>query len=124
MTMVKVSFDKMKRIEKVLSFFINIRSSLNNHYLLQEIFDWIVPKKWRNVFYCPYYYMVTSEKHCPELLQNKLDLIHNYVKCPLSDVEGLLLGFAITADDYYYVILTSKGEEKWTTCVERIEYGN
>lgn len=122
--MIKVSYKQMKRIEKVLTFFINIRLSLSNHYWLQELFDLIVPKRWRNVFYCPYYYMVISEEYCPTSLQSKLELIHKYVRCPLSEVEGILLGFAITADDYYYVILTSSGSEKWVTCVERIKDGN
>lgn len=122
--MIKVSYKRMKCIEKVLNFFINIRLSLSNHYWLQELFDLIVPKKWRNIFYCPYYYMVTSKNNCPDSLQSKLELIHKYVRCPLSEVEGILLGFAITVDDYYYVILTPSGSKKWATCVERILDGD
>lgn len=122
--MIKVSYKRLKRIEKVLAFFIRVRLSLRDHHLLQELFDLIVPKRWRSAFYCPYYYMVTSEEHCPESLLPKLDLIHKFVKCPLSEIEGILLGFAVTADDYYYIILTHNGAEKWATCVERIGDGN
>lgn len=119
--MIKVSYKRFQRIKKVVLFFSDMRWELSEHYRLQELFDLIVPKRWRNVFYCPYYYVTSSKKHCPKILYDKLEYIHKYVKSNVSETEGILKEFAIAMDDNYYIIVLANGTEEWVSAIEKIE---
>lgn len=91
---------------------------------LRFLIKLFVPSKWYDIYQNPYYYYIDeTTENCPEELKSYLHYIHSYVTFDIAEPEisGILIGFAVTMDDYYYVYINSSGKECWMTCVNSIK---
>lgn len=118
--MKKVSYKRFRFLVKIFSFILRLAPNAEEHPHLYALYCAIVPLKWRDFYQFPYYYFVNSKEHCPELLKSDLKLIGNYVTFGVYAGNGLLTGFAVTIEDYYYVMLKDDGTEAWNTCIDKI----
>lgn len=112
--MKEVSYCKFKTLEKLLSLHLAYKDSP-----LWKLVSWLFPKEWNDIYKFPYYYRAT-EKHCPNELKEKFPLIGNRVQVNTLNLDGILKGFAVTVEDYYYLIEDEYGNERWDTCVDSI----
>jgi hypothetical protein len=109
--MIEVSYKRFQRISRFFCWCFKWTFKL-------PFLKHIIPRKWWDIYRCPYYYLVDDE-NCPDVVRPKLVYKHKAVKC--YDTEGLLLGIAVTMDDYYYIVLDNTGKKQWCTCVGPIE---
>lgn len=109
--MKEVSYEKFQKIVKIFCFF----SDLCYKYPFLKHF---IPKKWYDIYTCPYYYLVTDE-NCPRRFRKYLVYLGKAVDYEFWN-EGFLTGIAVTMEDMYYIILDNKGKEHWCSCVGRL----
>lgn len=110
--MIEVSYYKFKLLEKLLSIHL-----LYKDYFLWRLVLWFIPSDWNDIYTFPYYYKVT-EKHCPDLIKEYLPVIGKRIKLNNYGVDGILKGFAVTVEDYYYIIEDEHSSELWDTFID------
>ena len=111
--MIEVSYEKFKKISRK---FIRIYNLCYKFPFLK----WFIPKRWYDLFSCPYYFMV-DDTTCPKELRKNLVYVGKAVKFGTCKDEGVLIGIAATVEDYYYIAIDYRGHEFWITCVDSIE---